>query len=431
MAVTSKLAAEAGLEPAASASSAQAADVGLKILGFDHHDWVPVATSTGNGHQPVHGSRQASAERYGPRVRHLRPALRRRAVSLGAAAALALGAGVAAMVVHGNAHYQSTEAGPTQVYHSRFTASALPGYSQAAGKGLDLVGGWQLVSYLSTPGWHSSDIGTPPLVLSCPSAVRCYMVAARPVLNSGPGYLTTPHFNLLEVSRDGGVSWTTLSLPADVSITTPLQCPASVMTCYAAGYDAGHVVLLTTTDGGQSWAARRIPGSAYFAAALDCAAEGSCVVLFQTSGWAPGYNLRAHNAAVLVTHDDGLSWSAGPPVPHGQLPDYLACSGRTCVVFDQLITEDNGQSVNGSGPQTVAPGSWAAWYSHDAGGTWQRGQHPGSIWTMASHDLPDAGIISCSDRLHCWAAMSGDIGQPAIATAFAARSEERRVGKEC
>jgi hypothetical protein len=33
------------------------------------------------------------------------------------------------------------------------------------------------------------------------------------------------------------------------------------------------------------------------------------------------------------------------------------------------------------------------------------------------------GTISCSDRQHCWAAMSSQIGEPTIATAFAATSD--------
>jgi photosystem II stability/assembly factor-like uncharacterized protein len=38
-----------------------------------------------------------------------------------------------------------------------------------------------------------------------------------------------------------------------------------------------------------------------------------------------------------------------------------------------------------------------------------------------SHDLPEWGTISCSDHLHCWAAMSSQqIGVPGIATAFVA-----------
>jgi photosystem II stability/assembly factor-like uncharacterized protein len=355
---------------------------------------------------------------------HRRLRARRPVALVSAAAVLLVGVITAVAAMHRFAATPSNSATPAQQYHSRFTATVLTTQSQPAGPDRKLAGGWQLLSYVTTPGWHANYVGTPPLSLSCPTVAVCYMVAARPVLQSGPGYLTTPQFNLLEVSRNSGESWTTLSLPSDVSITTPLQCPEAVTTCYAAGYDAGRVVLLTTTDAGLSWSARPIPGSLIGADTLACVSDGSCVGLFEASGWAPGYYLRAPDAKVLVTRDGGLTWSAGPPTPHGQLPDYLACDGTTCVLFDQLITLDNSQSVNRSGPLTVASGTWAAWYSHDGGATWQLGRHPGAIWTMQSHDLPESGTISCSDHLHCWAAMSiQQIGVPGIATAFVATSD--------
>ena len=307
------------------------------------------------------------------------------------------------------------------VYHSGFTATAIAPGSNRMSAG-NRTGSWQLASYLTGAGWQAGQVGASADDVSCPSAAVCYMTAARPIPISGYN-LPSSAYNILETTRDGGATWSALQMPSDISVTTPLQCPRSVSTCFAAGYDANQVVLLATNDAGQSWSALQIPGSFNFADDLTCSSDLRCVGLFTSPGWAPGYNERANNAVVLVTGDGGRSWSAGPPVPRGQLPDYLTCRDSTCVVFDQLITTDNGQSVNGNGQQTVAPGSWAAWYSHDGGATWHRGQHPGSIWTMASHDLPMPGTISCSDGLHCWAAMSNEIGEPGIATAFLTTSD--------
>jgi hypothetical protein len=413
-AVAAKLGAERGRDPRAAAAIAHPnGQVGLEIFDTESAD-VRAGVAADD-------SASADLSRRG-HLRQRRPVVRR-AVVLASAAAVVLGGAMTAVAIHGGTVVPWSSAAPPQVYHSRFAADVLSGHSKPAGQDRKLAGGWQLLSYLTTPGWHANDIGTQPDDLSCPTTSVCYMTAARPVPESGPGYLTNQLYNLLEVSRDGGTSWTTLSLPADISITTPLQCPVSATICYAAGYDASRVVLLATADGGQSWSARRVPGSANFADALACTTDNGCVGLFTENGYAPGYHLKAQNATVLVTRDGGLTWSAGPPVPHGQLPDYLACGGTTCVLFDQLITRDNSQSVNGNGSLTIAPGSWAAWYSHDGGATWRRGQHPDSIWTMASNDVPKAGAISCSDQLHCWAAMSSQIGEPAIATAFAATSD--------
>jgi hypothetical protein len=312
--------------------------------------------------------------------------------------------------------------GQPLVFHSRFTAAVI-----AAGSRTTAVHqrarSWQLVSYLTGAGWQAGKVGASTDDLSCPSVAVCYMSAGRPLPISGYNLPSSPTYDILEVTRDGGARWTALSLPGDISIRSPLQCPESATTCFAAGTDADRNALFFTADGGQTWSARPTPAAGGSIQELACGSNRKCVALFQTSGWAPGYSGSASNAIVMVTSDGGRNWSAGPSAPHGQLPDYLTCGGSTCVVFDQLITRDNRQSVNGNGQQTVAPGSWAAWYSHDAGTSWERGQHPASIWTIASHDLPNPGTISCSDRLHCWAAMSNQIGQPGTATAFLATTD--------
>jgi photosystem II stability/assembly factor-like uncharacterized protein len=307
------------------------------------------------------------------------------------------------------------------VFHSTFTATMIAAGSRTAPV-RSRAHTWQLVSYLTGEGWQAGKVGASTDDVSCPSVSVCYLSAARPVPISGYN-LPSPTYDILEVTRDGGAGWSALSLPADVSILSPLQCPVSVTTCFAAGTDANRNVLLFTADGGRSWSARPTPAPGDATRELACTSDQKCVALFQTSGWAPGYGRRASNAIVMVTRDGGRTWSAGPTAPRGQLPDYLSCGGSTCVLFDQLITRDNSQSVNGNGQQTVAPGSWAAWYSHNGGMSWQRGQHPASIWTTASHDLPNPGMISCSDRLHCWAAMSNQIGQSGIATAFVATTD--------
>jgi len=379
-------------------------------LGFDqpaagqraHIELLRPGAGRGSGESARRGSR-----------RRARPAV----LAMAAAAAIA----AAAVLVAAGAGLIGGPPRPPLVFHPRFNATVIAAGSAAAPV-RSRAGTWQVVSYLTGAGWKAGRVGASTNDLSCPSGSVCYMSAARPVPISGYN-VPSPTYDILEVTRDGGTSWSALELPADVSILSPLQCPVSVTTCFASGTDAGRSVLLFTADGGRSWSARPTPAPADSISELACTGNQQCVALFQTSGWAPGYYLRASNAIVMVTRDGGRSWSAGPTAPHGQLPDYLTCAGSTCVLLDQLITSDNSQSVNGDGQQSVAPGSWTAWYSHDGGISWQRGQHPASIWTTASHDLPNPGMISCSDRLHCWAAMSNQIGQSGTATAFVATTD--------
>jgi photosystem II stability/assembly factor-like uncharacterized protein len=327
---------------------------------------------------------------------------RRPAALLAAAAVLLVAVGVGAVMSMRSGSSTAPTAAPA--FRSQFTSTVLaagrPGQSRSSG----VADKWEFASYLTTPGWRPDrTLHSPVGSLSCPTTASCYVTSTRPTSRT-----SGVNFNMLEVSRDGGNSWTALGLPADISITTPLQCPVTATTCLAAGTDAGHVALLRTADGGRSWSARRI-GPVTRADQLACTSGLSCTGIFSSAGWTPGYRYRAPAIDVLVTRDGGRSWSVGPPTPRGQLPDYLTCHGATCVLFDQLITLDNARSVNGNGALTIAPGRWTAWFSHDGGAHWRRGTHPGHVWTVGSGDQPaQPGIVSCATDRRCWAFMTTD-----------------------
>jgi photosystem II stability/assembly factor-like uncharacterized protein len=63
--------------------------------------------------------------------------------------------------------------------------------------------------------------------VSCPAASVCFVALAQSTGTSGPGY-THP---AVEVTRDGGRTWTALSLPrvngSALSIVYPLSCPSA------------------------------------------------------------------------------------------------------------------------------------------------------------------------------------------------------------
>jgi photosystem II stability/assembly factor-like uncharacterized protein len=72
------------------------------------------------------------------------------------------------------------------------------------------------------PGWP--DVATS---ISCPAANVCYVALAQSTGTSGPGY-TRP---AVEITRDGGRTWTALSLPrvsgSALAIVYPLSCPSA------------------------------------------------------------------------------------------------------------------------------------------------------------------------------------------------------------
>jgi hypothetical protein len=322
----------------------------------------------------------------GPRQRGLSRRRLSHRVALVAAAVIVVIAAVTAVIAG------SGSAAP--VFRAHFSATVLRP-ARPARPARHQRGQWALIGYFTEYGWHAHYNSYAPNTLSCPSAVLCYLTAAKPV-----PVPQSPQFDVLEVSRDGGQSWTTLGLPSTMSISTPLQCPESGTICLAGGYDAGRVVLFRTADGGHTWTAYPVPGAVQYADQVSCTSARVCVGIFTTP-------MTAAGSEVLVTSDGGRTWGPGPALPRGQHPDYLTCQRGTCVLLDQLDLTDNAQSVNGNGPLTVAPGSWAAWVSHDGGIHWQRGRHPASAWEMPGNNgLPESGAIACSDARHCWAVAS-------------------------
>jgi photosystem II stability/assembly factor-like uncharacterized protein len=76
---------------------------------------------------------------------------------------------------------------------------------------------------------HPAQRGWPDVAtsISCPAANVCYVALAQSTGTSGPGY-TRP---AVEVTRDGGRTWTALSLPrvngSQLAIVYPLSCPSA------------------------------------------------------------------------------------------------------------------------------------------------------------------------------------------------------------
>jgi len=327
-----------------------------------------------------------------PRRRPIRTAVRlSKAQTLVAAAAVIL---TAAGLISANALGPQA---PSQHFFAQF-AAPIVGQStqgpQASGSG------WQLAAAIIVPGWRATLQHSPADALSCPTVSVCYMNAASFV----GGHFQ--NFNILETSTDSGRSWTARRLPADVNLSTALQCPQSTMTCLVAGSDAGKTVLLKTTNGGRTWSAHRLAW-ANSAPQLVCLSNQRCLGIFGTGpakAMAPRFELRR-------TTDGGRTWSAGPAAPHGQVADYLACSGKTCALFDQSNFYNCGESCT-SHHLTI-------WYSRDDGVHWVRTGNPPGAWPQLSNGTPAANTMSCADARSCWAIMttSANLVNPAAIAA--------------
>lgn len=142
--------------------------------------------------------------------------------------------------------------------------------------------------------------------LTCATPNHCLLLGdATPPDGSSLGVILS--------SSDSGASWTDQALPPDTTILNGISC-GSATQCVAAGGGFGGrggstQDLLSTNNGGQTWTVRSVPPSAEGLDGVSCSSATSCLAVgFAYSSAAP----TAQPAAVIVTHDGGVTWNATP-----------------------------------------------------------------------------------------------------------------------
>lgn len=249
-------------------------------------------------------------------------------------------------------------------------ARPLPASGQPARAG---NGTWRLTSYLEARGWQQNTAGMGPGALSCPTAATCYVEGDTATSPSGPA-----NMNSLYVTTDGARSWSVLPVPAHVTFTSALACPAQD-TCAAGGLYSGHQpVYLSTGDGGHSWTVQPLARGTGQIGELSCTSSADCRGL----AGPPGSDLSAVPYASLVTtRDGGQHWTAAA-FPAGDWIESVNCPATALCV-----------AAGAAGPQQ---GTALVLVSHDGGITWRRGIIHGSTAAAVSPD------VTCTDTSHCY-----------------------------
>ena len=143
--------------------------------------------------------------------------------------------------------------------------------------------------------------------ISCPSVSKCFIVGDFLVPDGGPSaYIWT--------SVDGGAHWTSEALPSDTNFLTAVSCVTEAH-CVAVGggvLPRGGVVrsILTTSNGGQTWVSQVVPTVAAGLSGVSCSTEEECMAV--GGGFATTSPSAPLTPVVLVTHDGGVTWVAGP-----------------------------------------------------------------------------------------------------------------------
>jgi photosystem II stability/assembly factor-like uncharacterized protein len=134
----------------------------------------------------------------------------------------------------------------------------------------------QTIAYTSAPNFdpqicisHDGGSSFMPVVLTVPDAATSYPPTGVLFANATTAITwwasqSQPGSAYIQRSTDGGATWTSIPLPADVA-SHELELPGGFFAPDGAhgwlvGYDhdSSHALLLTTTDGGASWAAATV-----------------------------------------------------------------------------------------------------------------------------------------------------------------------------
>jgi len=139
-------------------------------------------------------------------------------------------------------------------------------------------------------------------------------------------------------------------------------------------------VMAVTTDGGQTWSEEALPGGTGPLVALTCPTAETCMAL--TESWSaigsgsrlpgeePSLDTLASSPSVLLTTDDGTTWSTSSfPADQTSIVSLSCSSATTCL------------AVGTSGP-TPGAGAGLILSSDNSGATWQESQ------------IPEVGLVS-------------------------------------
>ena len=253
--------------------------------------------------------------------------------------------------------------------------------------------------------WAAEDLTSAGVgglrAISCTSATRCMAVG---------GYEN----GWIEITSNGGSSWTPVSAPASTAGLQSVSCPSRT-DCFAAPFVRGSSAIDATTNGGSTWTVQSIPSQNDSIAAITCPTTSHCLAVGSTT---------ATKQLVLATTDDGTSWTAQTiPAATGTLESVSCPSTTRCVAVGWtgtnasrsatvLLTTDGGSSWSGktapsgvgflngvSCPSTtdcvaVGPGTPEVIVSSNGGQKWSAESAP---------PLNDPTAISCATASDCTA----------------------------
>jgi photosystem II stability/assembly factor-like uncharacterized protein len=179
--------------------------------------------------------------------------------------------------------------------------------------------------------------------VSCANATLCWSVGTGPAPAAGGGDVGT-----IDISRNGGETWSPEVVPATVLSLAAISCPTT-RRCLAGGATASAAAVVSTRNGGDTWVLAQSPAGALDVTGVQCTPVGGCLAL-STDGSV--YSTSSSN-------NYGETWTSG-----GDLPAALAgAGGLSCEGTQECLVAGYAQTTPGSGAGALAS-------STDGGETW-------------------------------------------------------------
>ena len=181
----------------------------------------------------------------------------------------------------------------------------------------------------TTDGGASWVAQTKPLdsgatfALACPATTVCF--------GAGSGIIAT---------TDGGTTWADQTLPSGVNGFNAIACP-TVRVCFAVGQTQpvaplpGHPVIAVTSDGGVTWTSQSVPAGVDGFQSISCPTPTSCMAL----GWHSNSVTNQEDSVLFVTTDSGTMWTPQPlPSNFGVASSALSCVTVSMCVLGGVFT---------------------------------------------------------------------------------------------
>lgn len=271
--------------------------------------------------------------------------------------------------------------------------------------------------------WNEATLasGYLPLFVQCPSATVCDATGVAELS------LATPPRGLFLQSTDGGATWSSVALPADLAAVDGLSC-ASASDCVAAASNRNGVPELLDVHGAGAQVAAALATGVTGLYDLSCGARSFCV--------ATGDELTrtSPTGVLLSTRDAGETWGVRSSVFAASFYSVSCADASSCVALGATpfsehtyvewtndggqtwrtaVTPDGLESVSCAGSTCVAVGPTSVTYRRGARGHWERGSTPKglSLYEVACATARRCAALGATGPFRSVIAVSDDGGK--------------------